>query len=58
MQLPHMQGCQHYLEQGQYLPLGLWRKQLWRRRLIVVIAWSAWDECRAHASSMAVHLAS
>jgi hypothetical protein len=58
MRMPHIQGYQHRSGQRHYLPLGLWRKQLWRRRLIVVIAWSAWDKGRAHASSVAIHLAS
>ena len=45
------------LRRWLYLPLRLWRDQLERRRLIIVVAWPARDEGRAHASSMAGHVA-
>lgn len=37
--------------------MRLWRDQLERRRLIIVVAWPSRDKGRAHASSMGGHVA-
>lgn len=57
MQLHGMQRPQSHTRRWICVPLWLWRDQLERRRLIVVVAWPSRDEGRAHASSMAGHLA-